>query len=211
METQILDALHWRYATKKFDPSQKLTDEQLAPLLEAMRLSASSFGIQPWHFVVVSNQDIKLQLQAAAFGQAQLVDSSHVIVFTHKLDALAALDDYVASTAKNAGAPLDQFDGMKQYMAGALAGKPDSELGPWMARQAYIPLGTLLETAALMQIDACPMEGFDGSQFDAILGLKEKGVTSVAIATLGFRSSEDKNAGQPKNRFSNEEVFTFVR
>ena len=211
METQILEAMNWRYATKKFDPTKKLREEQLQLLLETVRLSASSFGIQPWHFVVVSDKDIKLQLQAAAFGQAQLADCSHVIVFARKLDSDKALDEYITSTAQNANAPIEQFDAMKQYLKGALSSKSEAEMGTWMARQLYIPLGTLLESAALLKIDACPMEGFDLAQFDQILGLKEKGLASLAIITLGYRAVDDKNAGQPKNRLAMDEVVTFIK
>lgn len=211
MENQISDALNWRYATKKFDPTKKLTDLQLAPLLEAIRLSASSFGLQPWHMLVISNQEIKLQLQAAAFGQAQLADSSHVIVFTHKLNGHTAIDDYISSTAKNASAPVAQFEGMKQYITGALSNRSDEDTLTWMSRQPYIALGTLLETAALLKIDACPMEGFDSAEFDRILNLKEKGLKSIVITTLGYRSSEDTAALKPKNRFTLEEAFTFIK
>ena len=210
MENQILEAMKWRYATKKFDSSKKLTDEQVESLMEVVRLSASSFGIQPWHFVVVSNQDLKLKLQVAAFGQAQLADSSHVVIFTHKLDAMKALDEYVASTAKNQCVTVESLEGMKQYMAGSLSNKPVEEQVPWMAHQSYIALGTLLETAALLEIDACPMEGFDIGQFNEILGLNEKGLSAVCIATLGFRSEEDQNASRPKNRFSAETAITYM-
>ena len=208
MDTQILDAMRWRFATKKFDATKKLTAVQLDSILEPVRLSASSFGLQPWHFVVVSNQEVKLKLQTAAYGQAQLADASHIVVFTAKLDVMKALDDYVASTAENRGVAIEELAGMKEYMAGSFNAKTDAPA--WMARQPYIALGTLLETAALLQIDACPMEGFDPAQFDEILGLKEKGLTSVCIAALGFRSSEDATANVPKNRFSREKAFTFI-
>lgn len=211
METQITDALNWRYATKKFDPNRKLTDELLHPILEAVRLSASSFGIQPWHFVVVSNQEMKLRLQAAAYGQTQLADSSHVVVFAQKLDLHAAVEEYINSTARNAGAPIEQFEGMKQYLKGSLSSKSDEDVKTWIGRQTYIPLGSLLETAALLRVDVCPMEGFDGAQFDELLGLKEKGLMSLVIATLGYRAMDDKAADQPKNRFSMEEAFSFVK
>ena len=211
METQITDALNWRYATKKFDPNRKLTDEQLHPILEAVRLSASSFGLQPWHFFVVSNQELKLELQKAAYGQAQLANSSHIIVFAQKLNVHAATEEYIASTARNAGAPVEQFEGMKQYLSSALSAKSDEDAKIWMSRQVYIALGSLLETAALLHVDVCPMEGFDSAQFDELLGLKEKGLTSLEIATLGYRAEDDSAANQPKNRFSEEEAFTFLK
>jgi nitroreductase len=211
MENQILDAMKWRYAIKKFDPSKKLTNEQVEGLMEIVRLSASSFGLQPWHFVVVSNQVIKLKLQEAAFGQAQLADSSHVVIFTHKLNIMTALDDYVASTAANRGVSIDELDGMKKYMTGSLTAKPEPERVPWMARQPYIALGTLLEAAALEKIDVCPMEGFSVDQFNKILGLTEKGLSAVCIATLGYRFADDPVASQPKNRLSAKEAITYIK
>jgi nitroreductase len=209
--SEIIDALNWRYATKKFDSTKKVSEEHLQTILNAGRLSASSFGLQPWHFMVVTNPDIREQMKAVAYGQTQVTDASCVIVLTRKLDDHIALDDYIASTARIQGVPVEQLDGMKGYMAGAIGAKPADQVGEWMARQVYIPLGMMLLTAALLRVDGCPMEGFDPAGFDEILGLKAQGLTSLAMLTLGYRSTEDEAALRPKIRFTLDEAFTFVK
>ncbi|MDA9555831.1 NAD(P)H-dependent oxidoreductase, partial [Pelobium sp.] len=185
----VLSSLEWRYATKKFDADRRLDEEQLNLLMEAVRLSPSSLGLQPYQVLIVSNQQIKEQLKAAAYGQSQLADASHIFVFARPQKyTLDAVNEYAENIAKTRGVTLASLQGYIDMMNGAVANRTQEDLGNWNARQAYIALGILLETAALNEIDACPMEGFNIDEFDKILGLSERNLTSVVIAPVGFRA-----------------------
>ncbi|MFA6365513.1 MAG: NAD(P)H-dependent oxidoreductase [Candidatus Paceibacterota bacterium] len=207
----IIKSLGWRYATKIFDTSKKLTDEQLGIVTEALRLSASSFGLQPWKFIVVTNPEVRKQLREAAYGQAQITDASHLIVFTTSDINEASVDAYVESMGSTRGMDEEAKRGMKARLFGSVQNRTPEALREWAARQCYIALGTLLTVAANEKIDACPMEGFENAKFDAILGLKEKGLSSVVLATVGFRSENDKHANEAKVRFPKEEVIIEIK
>lgn len=209
----ITQALNWRYATKKFDTEKKLSDEQLLILTEALRLSPSSFGLQPWKFLIISNPDIRSKLREAGYGQPQITDASHLVVFavpTGLTDSLA--DEHIAEVAKATGQDVSALAAYRDMMAGAINNIPTMEARTaWAARQAYIALGVLLAAAATEGIDAGPMEGFNPVQFDEILGLKEKGLTTVVIAALGFRSPDDAYIQMPKVRFPRERVIEEIK
>ena len=212
MATDIIKALNWRYATKTFNKDKKLSEEQVAKLLEAARLSPSSFGIQPWKFVVVTNPEIRAKLRAAAYNQAQITDASHLVVFTVVNDVNEAfVDKFIASTAKTRGLPVDALKGYGDMIKGSIKAKSPAEIKNWAIHQVYIPLGIVLESAALDGIDACPMEGFDPQKFDEILGLDKLGVHSVALAALGYRASDEEVKQYGKARFSKEEVVIEVK
>ncbi len=201
----ILDALQWRYATKKFDPEKKLTDGQRHMLEEALRLSPSSFGLQPWKFIVVSDPEIRAKLREAAWDQPQITDASHLFVLAVKknIDA-AAVNAFVTSTAQIRNVAPETLSGLSDKSIGART--PDNAR-EWASRQVYIALGILLAAAAGEGIDACPMEGFDPKRFDAILGLEALGVESRVLAAVGFRASDDPAAKIVKSRFAKDEVI----
>lgn len=212
----ITEALQWRYATKKFDATKKLTATQLDVLLEALALSPSSYGLQPWKFIIVTNNDVRTKLRAAAWGQPQITDASHLIVFAAKNNLSDdSVDEYIQSRIDTHGTEVKEVNdyrnaikGMMQDMLAKLSPKERTE---WAARQVYIALGILLSAAAMEGIDACPMEGFDPKQFDEILGLEKLGLESKVIATLGFRSESDSSAQLPKTRFPKEKLFIEVK
>jgi nitroreductase len=204
----IINALNWRYATKSFDPSKKLSDEQLDTILESMRLSASSYGLQPWKFIVVSNPETRTALRAAAWDQTQVTDASVFIVLTVRTDVDAAyVDAYMKSIADARGMDVSALAGFADMIKGTISRRTAEQVIDWSSRQVYIALGTALTTAAQLEVDACPMEGFDESKFDEILGLKEKGLTSRVCLALGFRSAEDTSASYKKVRFAKNEVI----
>ncbi|OGJ21959.1 MAG: NAD(P)H-dependent oxidoreductase [Candidatus Pacebacteria bacterium RIFCSPHIGHO2_02_FULL_46_9] len=207
----IIKQLNWRYATKKFDPNFKLSEAQLAELTEVVRLSPSSFGLQPWGFVVVSNPAIRTKLRAAAWGQPQITDASHLFVFC-RLSQMnqANIDEYVKAIAEQRGLQTADLAEYSQMMTGSIAGKSAVELIAWMSRQVYIALGVLLTTCAIEKIDACPMEGFDNAKFDEILDLPSKGLASCALCAVGKRAADDSYAALAKVRFPKEKVITFV-
>lgn len=208
----IIEALNWRYATKKFDASKKLTDNELMTLTESLRLSASSFGLQPWKFILVTNPEIRIKLREEAWGQPQITDASQLIVLAVKknIDA-AAVDAYMESTAKARNVSVESLKGYGDMIKGSFTGKSPESLKEWASRQVYIALGTLLTTAAHEGIDACPMEGFNNQKFDEILGLDKLGLESRVLAAVGYRLDDDAAAKLPKSRFSREEAFIEIK
>ena len=204
----VLAGLHWRYATKKFDPAKEIDPADWAKLEAALVLSASSWGFQPYKFVVVTDPALRAQLKAAAFAQPQVSDCSHLVVFAARTDVSEAdIEHYVERVSEVRGVSLEHLEGFKKMLVGDLVNGPrHAIIKEWSARQAYIALGNLLTVAALTGVDACPMEGFAPDQFNEILGLGKLGYTAVVIATLGYRAADDGAANVPKVRFPAEEL-----
>jgi nitroreductase len=210
--THLLDQLNWRYATKQFDPNRKISARDWATLEDALLLTPSSGGLQPWRFVVVTDPAVRARLQPASYGQAQIADASHLVVFTAKTNFKEAdVDAHLQRTAEVQGVPIESLAPFRAMLVGGIVQSMDEPArDAWARNQAYIALGNLLTSAALLGIDACPMEGFDRAQYDEILGLKAQGYATAVIATLGYRAATDKNASAPKVRFPKEQVFANV-
>jgi len=207
----LLNQLKWRYATKKFDPAKKISAEDWNTLEQALILTASSYGLQPWHFTVVTNPKVKEELQAAAFGQHQVTQASHVVVFSmNKSVNEGYVEKYIQRISEVRGVPAEKLAGYKGMMVGTIAKQDVATTEAWSAKQVYIALGNLLTSAAMLGIDACPMEGISPAKFDEILGLDKKGFATLMIATLGYRASDDSAAHHPKVRFKSEDVVTHV-
>lgn len=206
--TNYKTALNWRYATKMYDPSKKLTDEQFSGVVEAIRLAATSFGLYPFKVVNVVDMEKRKLLQEKAFGQSQFVDASHILVFVvpNKLDQ-AWVDMYFEKVKSVRGMTEEQVAAYKQMVSGFVASKSAEDLKVWSAKQAYIGLGFGLNAAAVMGIDSTPMEGFDANGVDEVLGLKEMGMSSVVCLALGFRSENDQSAHYKKVRFDVSEMM----
>lgn len=206
-----LDALAWRYATKKFDHTKKLDKDQLENLLTAVQLAPSSYGLQPYQVIVVSNQEVKEKLKLAAFNQPQLADASHVFVFAiPKNFNTQHVDEYATNIIQTRGVAIEAIQGFVDTMKGTVNSRNQEQLANWNSRQAYIALGVLLESAALHGFDTCPMEGFNNAEFDEILGLDKNDLTSVVIAPVGFRAIEDAYQHLPKVRKSKEDLFIHI-
>lgn len=208
----FIDALKWRYATKQFDPSKKLSDAQLATILEAIRLSPTSYGLQFFKAFVVTNPEVRAKLRAAAWNQSQLTDASQIIVFAVP-NALSAADAdaLLELTAKTRGVALESLKGYSDMLKGSISSRTPEQNKEWAARQAYIALGVALSAAAVEGIDSTPMEGFDPKQFDEILGLSKLGWSSVVTLALGTRSSQDGYAKLAKVRFPKEKLVVEVK
>ncbi|WP_221029128.1 NAD(P)H-dependent oxidoreductase [Actomonas aquatica] len=205
----LLDALKWRYATKQFDPAKKIDDATWAALEETLVLAPSSYGLQPWKFIVVEDPAIKAQLVPASYGQTQAADASHFVVFTVRrgLDD-AHLDHFIERTAEIRGITPDDLAGFRKVIAGSLAGARQAGfLDAWQEHQIYIALGQLMTAAALLGIDTCPMEGIDKAKFDEILGLTGTDYATGVACAVGYRSADDKYAAVPKVRFPAVEVI----
>ncbi|HSI34800.1 MAG TPA: NAD(P)H-dependent oxidoreductase [Tepidisphaeraceae bacterium] len=211
----IARQLRWRYATKKFDPARKVSDTDFETVKQALALAPSAYGLSPWRFVVVNDPAVRAHLRAAAYGQAQLTDASHVVVLAGRkgLDA-AYVDKFIARVAEVRGATPTALKGYRDMMVGFVDGlrtaKGDAAVDAWAARQVYIALGQGLETAALLGLDACPMEGFDAAKFDQILGLDAQGYGALAILAVGYRAADDKYAEAPKVRLAEQDVLVEV-
>jgi nitroreductase/dihydropteridine reductase len=204
----LLQSLEWRYATKKFDATKKISAEEVDTLLNTTQLAPSSYGLQPFKILVVEDAVIREQLKEAAYGQAQLTDSSQVIVFAAET---VINDDYVkrnidltAEVRQMDRAKLEPFESV---ILGAIGHRTEDERVAWAHKQAYIALGVLISAASELKIDTCPMEGLDPVKFDEILGLKEKGLTTSVIVTIGYRSEDDHYSHLAKVRKPANELF----
>lgn len=206
--TNLHNDLNWRYATKKMDASKPVEQEKVDYILEAIRLTATSSGLQPYEVIVVENDDLKAQIKPHAWGQEQITDCSHLIIF-------AAWDNYTEDRINRMfdlvnderGFKSEGWEDYRKMILGSYPGR-DAEINyAHAARQAYIGLGTALIAAAEQKVDSTPMEGFDPEKVDEILGLKDKGLRSVVILPLGYRADEGdwlvnlKKVRSPKDAF----------
>jgi nitroreductase len=208
---EYLEALNWRYATKKFDADRTLSEDQVEQLLEAVRLSASSYGLQPYKVLLVRDPEVRARLQPACWNQPQVTQASHLLVLASPTDFGGELiDTYLDEVAGSRGIPREGLSGYGDFMKSKLLGLSAREKSEWAARQAYIALGNLLAAAAFLQIDTCPMEGFVPQQVDEILGLPEKGLTATLIIPVGYRSGEDATQHARKVRRPAAEMIISV-
>jgi nitroreductase len=207
----LLAQLNWRYATKQFEAGKQIPAATWDALVQALVLSPSSYGLQPWKFLVVTKPELKQQLRAASWNQSQVTDCSHHVVFLAKKQITEAdVDRFIAATATTRGIPTTALAGYKGYMMGDLVNGARSKIiGEWAARQCYIALGNLMTSAALLGVDACPMEGLDPVKYDEILGLTGGDYGTVVALPLGYRAATDKSAGAKKVRYPVEQVVEY--
>lgn len=184
----IIDLLNWRYATKHMN-GQPVPEEKLNNILEAIRLSASSMGLQPYTILNIQNPEIREKLKAAANNQPQITQSSNLLVFAAWKDVTEEkVEQYISDVAVTRGMKVSELDAFKNGILGYT--KKSEDLTTWTSKQAYIALGTALIAAAEQQVDATPMEGFNPDMVDEILGLDKKGLRSVILLPLGYRDEE---------------------
>jgi nitroreductase len=206
---KLVQALKWRYATKKFDATRKIPAEDWKALEEALILTPSSYGLEPWHFTVVTSPAVKEQLLPAAYGQTQVTQASHIVVFSVNKNVNAEyVDEFIKRVADTRKVPAEKLEGYKSIIKGSIARQDAATTEAWSVRQVYIAVGFLLSAAALLGIDACPMEGIQPAKVDEILGLEKKGFATMCIVTLGYRAADDASAHHAKVRFKPEEVLT---
>ena len=209
----LLASLRWRYATKKFDATRKLSDDVWGTLEKSLILTPSSFGLQPWKFLVVTSQEVKEELMPFCWGQRQVADCSHLVVLCAKQEMDAAyVDKFISLAAGLRGAPAEALKGYRDIIAGSVLGDGAiaQVLPDWAARQAYIALGQLMLSAALLEVDACPMEGFVEDSVNQALGLPVRGLAAAVLCPLGYRAADDKYATAPKVRWPAEDVIEYL-
>ncbi|MEJ6979254.1 NAD(P)H-dependent oxidoreductase [Pedobacter sp. P351] len=206
----ILSLLNWRYATKRMT-GKKIPQEKVEVILESIRLSASSIGLQPYRVLVIEDKDLLEKIKSIANNQAQITEASHLLVFAAWSNVTeASVDEYLNLIATERNVTLESLGTMKGYMAGLTLNSAEQNFN-WAARQAYIALGTALIAAASQEVDATPMEGFDSAALDELLGLQEKGLKSVSILPLGYRDlNQDWLVNLPKVRTPKQKFFVSI-
>lgn len=209
--SDYLKSLEWRYATKKFDASKELSEDQLNLLLDSIQLTASSYGLQPYEVFIVEDKEIRTKLSDAAWNQPQILDANYVLVFAANTNVDETyLEKYMQNTAATRNISLEALSGFSDMIKNTVLTFPQEQKVEWAKRQAYIALGNLLSTAAVHKIDACPMEGFDPAQFNEILDLPSKNLDATVIATIGFRAEDDQMKDAKKVRKPKNELFTKI-
>ena len=204
----FIENQNWRYATKKLDPGRKIPESDFAILKEAIRLSPSSYGLQPYQIVVVESADIREQLRTHAWNQAQVTDASHLIIFANETGFGATqIDNYVEKVAQTRGIEIEKLTGYGDFMKSKLTPLEQNVKSDWTARQTYLALGNLINAAAELRIDVTPMEGFDAHAFNAILQLDSKGLSAAVVAAVGYRHEDDHAQHLKKVRKTEHELF----
>ncbi len=204
----LLHRLQWRYAVKSFDPAKKIPAPAWDTLETALQLTPSSYGLQPWKFIVVESPAIREQLRAASWNQKQITDSSHLVVLTHHPEVREAdVDRFLDTMAEARKISRESLHGYRNVILGDVMGHRKPMISEWTARQCYIALGNFMTAAALLGIDTCPMEGLDPKKYDEILGLNETRFRTVVACAAGYRAPGDKYAGEAKIRFPKNEIL----
>ncbi|MEA1786815.1 NAD(P)H-dependent oxidoreductase [Arenibacter sp. GZD96] len=203
--------LKWRYAVKKFDKTKKVSEADLATLLDAIQLSPSSFGLQPYEIFVISDPELRKKLMSATWGQQQVVDASHLIVFANKTTfGSEIVDDYFLNVSNTRGLPIASLSDYSNFVKSKMEVLSESDKAIWANKQVYIALGNFLSAAAALKIDTCPMEGFEPEKYNEILGLKKKRLNAAVVATIGYRSEDDQTQSHAKVRKTKEQLFTHL-
>lgn len=207
----FLESQNWRYATKKFDNTKKISNENLNILKEAIRLTSSSYGLQPYQILIVENPEVRAKLQPASWGQSQISEASHLIVFANftKIDN-DDIEAFFKNICETRNMPINPLLGYKEFMTGAISRKTNEEINIWNQKQTYLALGNLLNAAADLKIDVCPMEGFDPLQYNEILGLDKLNLNASLVAAIGYRSEDDATQHYKKVRKSNNDLFITI-
>jgi len=208
---KVIEDLNWRYAVKEFDATKKLTREQMDTILESLRLSASSFGLQPWKFVIVEDQSLKEKLVEFSWNQRQVADAAELIVLCApaRFD-VENVDLFIKDIIKTRNVEPESVKGYGDMMKGFLSRLNDESKRAWIKDQIYIALGQLLSTCAALRIDSCPMEGFMPDKYTEVLGLADKGLLPIVVCPIGYRSDNDKYAELKKVRYPIEDVVVRI-
>lgn len=205
-------AFTWRYATKRFDPAKKISSADWKVLERSLQMAPSSFGLQPWHFVVVSNPELRGKLQPHSWNQPQITEASHLVVLAAKTSIdTAYIDTFLTQVSSERGVPAENLAGYRQLIIDFTTSLTNAGgIESWATHQVYLALGALLSAAAVLKIDACPLEGIDPNQYNALLGLPNRGYSTKVACALGYRSASDAAASNKKIRFPLSQVISYA-
>ncbi|THV56845.1 NAD(P)H-dependent oxidoreductase [Flagellimonas alvinocaridis] len=208
---ELLEHLKWRYATKTFDSTRKVTEEDMHKLKEAIQLSVSSYGLQLYKVLVISNQKLKEELKIASWNQDQITDASHLFVFCNYTERKEEdVDAYIQSISQIQATPMDKLEGYGNLIKRSLIEMDETTWMSWSEKQTYLAMSTLLMACAELRIDACPMEGYEVEKYNKILGLDEQGLNASVIVPVGYRSKEDHTQFRKKVRKPLDELFEIL-
>lgn len=208
MNHSIINNLNWRYATKRYDSEKKISRETIDLLKEALRLTPTSYGLQPIKFLFIESTEIREKLFEHSYNQHSITDASHLIVIAaHKEIEAQEIDKYMLNTASTRGLSIDQLSGYSDFLKRTIGTQTPEQKAVWAQKQAYITLGVLIDTCAQLRIDATPIEGFDTREYDRILNLDKRGLSSTLVIPIGFRHPDDTTQHWKKVRKSKEELF----
>tara|TARA_R110000868_G_scaffold119573_6_gene317520 strand:+ start:1120 stop:1749 length:630 start_codon:yes stop_codon:yes gene_type:complete len=208
---RTIEDLKWRYATKKFDATKKISNEDLDKLKEAIQLTATSYGLQLFKVLIIENPETRNLLKPASWGQSQITDASHLLVFCNFSEVTEDhLNHFAAIKSKANNIPMEDLSGYVGFIQSKLGELNADQIDNWTAKQTYIGLANLMNAAAELHIDTCPMEGFDKDQYNQILGLSEKGLSAAVLCPIGYRSEDDASQHAAKVRKSVEDLFEVV-
>ena len=200
---------NWRYATKKFDSSKKISKKEMEILKESIRLSPTSYGLQLFKVFVIEDENLKSELKKASYNQSQISDSSALFVFCNFTKVKESdINDFIKLKSSVQGIELSTLNKYGDFLKSTLLNKPENETAVWTANQVYIALGNLMTSCAALKIDSCPIEGFQSEKYNTILGLKN--MNSAVIAAIGYRSSEDKSQNENKVRKKSNSLFDHI-
>lgn len=207
----LIDSLKWRYATKKFDATKKVSEKDINYIKEAVQLTASSYGLQPYKVLEISNPEIRQELKPHSWNQSQITDASHLFVFCSFLSLSDKnVDDLVNLKSEIAKVEKDKYLSYGSFIKGKMAEKTETEISSWASNQTYIALGNALMACAELQIDCTPMEGFETEAYDQILTLSEKGLKASVVLAVGYRNEEDGAQHSKKVRKPILDIFVEV-
>ena len=208
---RTIEDLKWRYATKKFDATKKISNEDLDKLKEAIQLTATSYGLQLFKVLIIENPETRNLLKPASWGQSQITDASHLLVFCNFSEVTEDhLNHFAAIKSKANNIPMEDLSGYVGFIQSKLGELNADQIDNWTAKQTYIGLANLMNAAAELHIDTCPLEGFDKAQYDEILGLSAKGLSAAVLCPIGYRSEDDATQHASKVRKSLEDLFEVV-
>lgn len=209
--TNFIENQKWRYATKKFDTTKKVSVSDLEILKEAIQLSTSSYGLQLYKVFIIENPEVRAKLKPVSWGQSQIVDASHLFVFANIVDINDQhIDEYVKNIANTRGLSVEDLKGYSDFMKSKIVPLPIDQKAVWTSKQTYLALANLMNAAAELKIDVTPMEGFEPEQYNEILGFNELGLNASLVAAVGYRHEEDATQHYAKVRKSKQELFTTI-
>lgn len=207
----IIELMNWRYATKKFDPTKKISDSDLEIIKEATNLAATSYGLQLYKVLIVENPEIREKLKPASWNQTQITEASHLLVFANQTNVSDEhIDGYLQLKSEVQNLDVENLKGYGDFMKGQLTHMESDKVSIWTAKQTYIALGNTMNACAALEIDSCPIEGFDAKQYNEILGLDSRNLNAAVVLPIGYRSAEDQSQFAAKVRKPLSDLFEVI-